>query len=180
MSKVLTQPYCRVYNFSPGPCTLPVEVLEEARDGLLNWHDAGMSVMEMSQRGKAFEGILAEAKADLSALLGIPDNYHILFLQGGASMQNTMVPMNFLLKGQTADYVVTGAWGNCPIFRAGRICTGQGHPHRQSRPQHVQLDGGPSGVMTRPWGPVGIGMVLMTWLRPVSMTATVLSPKSPT
>jgi len=111
MSKVLSQPYCRVYNFSPGPCTLPVEVLEEARDGLLNWHDAGMSVMEMSHRGKAFEGILAEAKADLSALLGIPDNYHILFLQGGASMQNTMVPMNFLLRGQTADYVVTGAWG---------------------------------------------------------------------
>src|SRR5436305_14800088 len=99
MSKVLSQPYCRVFNFSPGPCTLPVEVLEEARDGLMNWHHAGMSVMEMSHRSKAFEGIHAEAKADLRALLDIPDNYHILFLQGGASMQNTMIPTNFLTEG---------------------------------------------------------------------------------
>jgi len=111
MSKVLSQPHCRVFNFSPGPCTLPVEVLEEARDGLLNWHDSGMSVMEMSHRGKAFEGIHAEAKADLRALLSIPENYYILFLQGGASLQNTMVPTNFLGQGQTADYVVTGTWG---------------------------------------------------------------------
>lgn len=107
----MSQPYCRVFNFSPGPCTLPVPVLEEARDNLLNWNDVGMSVMEMSHRGKAFESILAKAKSDLRDLLSIPENYHILFLGGGASLQNTMIPMNFLREGQTADYVVTGSWG---------------------------------------------------------------------
>jgi phosphoserine aminotransferase len=107
----MSQPYCRVFNFSPGPCTLPVEVLEEAQEGLLNWKDSGMSVMEMSHRGKAFEGIHNEAIADLRSLLGIPQNYRILFLQGGASMQNTMIPMNICPDGQRADYVVTGSWG---------------------------------------------------------------------
>src|SRR5579863_8839209 len=107
----MSQPYCRVFNFSAGPCTLPVPVLEEARDGLLNWNDAGMSVMEMSHRSKPFEGILAETEQSLRSLLGIPANYKVLFLQGGASLQNTMVPMNFLKAGQTADYIVTGAWG---------------------------------------------------------------------
>ena len=107
----MSQPYCRVFNFSAGPCTLPVSVLEEARDNMLNWHDTGMSVMEMSHRGKAFESILADAELSLRNLLGVPDNYKILFLQGGASMQNTMIPMNFLPGGHTADYVVTGAWG---------------------------------------------------------------------
>jgi len=107
----MSQPYCRVFNFSAGPCTLPVSVLEEARDGLLNWNDAGMSVMEMSHRSKPFEGILTETEKNLRALISIPDNYKVLFLQGGASMQNTMIPLNFLREGQTADYVVTGAWG---------------------------------------------------------------------
>lgn len=107
----MSQPYNRVFNFSPGPCTLPVECLEEAREGLLNWNGTGMSVMELSHRGKAFEGIHAEAKSDLAELLGIPANYRILFLQGGASLQNTMIPMNLLGAGQTADYVVTGTWG---------------------------------------------------------------------
>lgn len=107
----MSQPYDRIFNFSAGPCTLPVEVLEEARDGMLNWNGAGMGVMEMSHRGKVFEGIHAETQASLRELVGIPDDYKIMFLQGGASMQNTMVPMNFLGGGQTADYVVTGAWG---------------------------------------------------------------------
>ena len=107
----MSQPYDRVYNFSAGPCTLEVEVLEEAKECLLNWKGSGMSVMEMSHRGKAFEGILAQTGADLRQLMNIPANYKILFLQGGASLQNTMIPMSFLGQGQTADYIVTGAWG---------------------------------------------------------------------
>jgi phosphoserine aminotransferase len=107
----MSQPYCRVYNFSAGPCTLPVEVLEEAREDLLNYKGVGMSVMEMSHRSKAFEGILAETEADFRRLANIPDNYRVLFLQGGASTQMSMVPMNFLREGQVADYIVTGTWG---------------------------------------------------------------------
>jgi len=107
----MSQPYDRVFNFSAGPCTLEVEVLEEAREGLLNWRGTGMSVMEMSHRGKAYDGIIRKAEADLRQLMGIPDNYKVLFLQGGASLQNTMVPMSFLGAGETADYIVTGAWG---------------------------------------------------------------------
>ncbi len=116
----MSQPYCRVFNFSAGPCTLPVSVLEEARDGLVNWNDTGMSVMEMSHRSKPFEGILAETEKILRALLDVPENYKVLFLQGGASLQNTMVPMNFLKEGQTADYVVTGAWGKKSL-EAGKL-----------------------------------------------------------
>ncbi|HEY3781167.1 MAG TPA: phosphoserine transaminase [Fimbriimonadaceae bacterium] len=107
----MSQPYSRVFNFSAGPCTLPVSALEEARDGMLNWNGSGMSVMEMSHRGKVYEGIFSETEANLRKLLGIPENYKILFLQGGASFQNTMIPMNYLREGQTADYVVSGAWG---------------------------------------------------------------------
>ena len=107
----MSQPYDRVYNFSAGPCTLEVEVLEEAREGLLNWKGTGMSVMEMSHRSKPFEKILNKAEDDLRELMRVPANYKILFLQGGASMQNTMIPMSFLKEGQTADYIVTGAWG---------------------------------------------------------------------
>ncbi len=107
----MSQPYDRIFNFSAGPCTLPVEVLEEARDGLMNWNGAGMSVMEMSHRGKAYMGIHQATEAALRELAGISDDYLVLFLQGGASMQNTLVPMNFLADGQVGDYVVSGAWG---------------------------------------------------------------------
>ena len=107
----MNQPYGRLYNFSAGPCTLPVEVLEEARDDLLNYKGAGMSVMEMSHRGKVFEGIMAETEASLRKLLGIPENYKVMFLQGGASLQFTMVAMNFL-HGGLADYITTGTWGS--------------------------------------------------------------------
>lgn len=107
----MSQPYDRVYNFSAGPCTLPVEALEEAKEGLLNYKGTGMSVMEMSHRSKPFEAILAHTEADLRTLLGIPDNYKVLFLQGGASLQFSMVPLSFLGAGQTADYVISGAWG---------------------------------------------------------------------
>ncbi len=107
----MNQPFDRVFNFSAGPCTLPVEVLEEAKEGLLNYKGTGMSVMEMSHRSKPFESILAEAEADLRHLLSVPENYKILFLQGGASLQFSMIPLSFLGDGQSADYIVTGAWG---------------------------------------------------------------------
>lgn len=106
----MSQPYDRVFNFSAGPCTLPVPVLEEARDDLLNYKGSGMSVMEMSHRGKVYERIIAEAADDLRTLLAIPDNYRILFLGGGATLQFSMVPISFLRHG-SADYVVTGSWG---------------------------------------------------------------------
>ncbi len=119
MSATITsQPYDRIFNFSAGPCTLPVEVLEEARDGLMNWNGFGASVLEMSHRSKAFEGILADAIADLRELMGIPENYKVLFLQGGASMQFTMLPMNLRPEGASADYVVTGAWGKKAVEAA--------------------------------------------------------------
>lgn len=107
----------RVYNFSAGPGVLPVEVLEQAQSEMLNWHGAGMSVMEMSHRSKPFDQIIAEAEADCRSLMGIPDNYKVLFLQGGASLQFTMLAMNFL-QGGKADYVTTGSWGQKAIKSA--------------------------------------------------------------
>ena len=101
--------YNRVYNFSAGPAVLPVEVLEKARDEMLNYQNTGMSVMEMSHRSKVYDNIIKEAEADLRDLLSIPQNYKVLFLQGGASLQFSMVPIN-LLKNGTADYIVTGQW----------------------------------------------------------------------
>lgn len=107
----MSQPYYRVFNFSAGPCTLPVEVLEQAREDLLNYKGAGMSVMEMSHRSAQFEAILAEAEADCRKILEVPDNYRILFQQGGASFASTMLAKNFLPADGHADYVVTGTWG---------------------------------------------------------------------
>ena len=107
----MSQPFNRVFNFSAGPCTLPVEVLESAKEDLLNYKGTGMSVMEMSHRSKPFEKILAETEADLRSLLSIPDGYKVLFLQGGASLQFSMIPLSFLSPEKTADYIVTGAWG---------------------------------------------------------------------
>ena len=99
----------RVYNFSAGPAVLPEEVLKEAADEMLDYRGTGMSVMEMSHRSKAFETIINEAEADLRELMNIPDNYKVLFLQGGASQQFAMIPMN-LMKNKVADYIVTGQW----------------------------------------------------------------------
>ena len=99
----------RVYNFSAGPAVLPEEVLKEAADEMLDYKGTGMSVMEMSHRSKAFETIIQEAEADLRELMNIPDNYKVLFLQGGASQQFAMIPMN-LMKNKVADYIVTGQW----------------------------------------------------------------------
>lgn len=100
----------RVYNFSAGPAVLPIEVLEKAGEEMTNYGDAGMSVMEMSHRSKDFEDILNKAKADLKELLDIPDNYEILFLQGGASAQFSAIPLNFMSENNKADYIVTGQW----------------------------------------------------------------------
>lgn len=99
----------RVYNFSAGPAVLPEEVLKEAANEMLDYNNTGMSVMEMSHRSKAFEEIIQTAEADLRELLNIPDNYKVLFLQGGASQQFAMIPMNFM-KNKVADYIVTGQW----------------------------------------------------------------------
>lgn len=98
----------RVFNFNPGPATLPLEVLEQAQRELLSYQDTGMSILEMSHRSKPYENIHKEAEASLKEMLGVGDNYRVLFLQGGASTQFSMIPMNFLPAGRTADYIVTG------------------------------------------------------------------------
>ena len=99
----------RVYNFSAGPAVLPEEVLKEAAEEMMDYRGTGMSVMEMSHRSKAFEEIIQSAEADLRELMNIPDNYKVLFLQGGASQQFAMIPMN-LMKNKVADYIITGQW----------------------------------------------------------------------
>ena len=110
----------RVFNFSPGPAVLPAEVLEQARDEILDWHGTGMSVMEMSHRGKAFISIAEQAEADLRELLSVPANYKVLFVQGGATLQFAGVPMNLSTAGQTVDYVNTGSWSKKAIGEAKR------------------------------------------------------------
>jgi phosphoserine aminotransferase len=111
----------RIFNFSAGPAVLAVPVLEEAQRDLLALPGLGMSVMEASHRSKAFEGILAAAIADIRALAGVPDGYRVLMLQGGASLQFSMLPMNLLTGGATADYVDTGPWSSKAINAAVRV-----------------------------------------------------------
>jgi phosphoserine aminotransferase len=108
----------RVYNFSPGPAVLPQEVLEQAREEMLDWHGTGMSVMEMSHRGKAFVSIAQQAEADLRELLNVPANYKVLFLQGGATAQFAGIPMNLATPDSVVDYVNTGAWSKKAIGEA--------------------------------------------------------------
>ena len=110
----------RIFNFSAGPAVLPTPVLEQVRDELLDWHGRGMSIMEMSHRGKDFTGVIEEAEADLRELMGIPANYKVLFLQGGATQQFAQIPMN-LLAGRSADYVLTGSWSKKAYKEAQRI-----------------------------------------------------------
>ena len=112
----------RVFNFSAGPATLPTAVLERARDEMLDWNGSGMSVMEMSHRGKEYMSIAAKAEADLRELMAIPDNYKVLFLQGGASSQFAMIPINLLGDKTTADYLLTGQWSKKAISEAKRYC----------------------------------------------------------
>lgn len=110
----------RIYNFSSGPAVLPDSVLAKAREEMLSYGGIGMSVMEISHRSPEFEAILESAKMGIRDLLRIPENYQILFLQGGASLQFSMVPMNFLSAGSSADYVITGAWGEKALIEAKR------------------------------------------------------------
>lgn len=120
----------RVYNFSAGPAVLPEEVLREAAEEMLDYKGTGMSVMEMSHRSKAYETIIQEAEADLRELMNIPDNYKVLFLQGGASQQFAMIPMN-LMKNKVADYIVTGQWAKkayqeaCIYGKANKIASSE-------------------------------------------------------
>ena len=108
----------RIFNFNPGPAVLPVEVLQEAQAELLEYKGSGMSILEASHRGKEYEAVHAEAASNIRSLLGLPDEYAVLFLQGGASMQFAMVPMNLLGEGQSADYVNSGAWASKAIKEA--------------------------------------------------------------
>ena len=112
----------RVYNFSAGPAMLPEAVLQQAQSEMLDWNGSGMSVMEMSHRGKEFVSIAAEAEADLRELMHIPDDYKVLFLQGGATTQFAMVPVNLLRGAKVADYVNTGQWSKKAIKEAQRFC----------------------------------------------------------
>ena len=111
----------RIFNFSAGPAVLPVPVLEEAQRDMLSLPGVGMSVMEISHRSKTFDDIINRAEAGIRELLGVPDNYHVLFLQGGASLQFSMMPMNFLPAGGSADYVITGSWGKKALKEAKRV-----------------------------------------------------------
>ena len=111
----------RVFNFAPGPSALPEEVLKQAQKDLLCYGDTGMSVMEMSHRSADFADILAQAKADLKDLMGIPDNYDILFLQGGASTQFSMIPLNLMVHNHKADYIKTGNWAKKAYEQAVKV-----------------------------------------------------------
>jgi len=113
----------RVHNFSAGPAVMPLAVLEEIQRDLIALPGVGMSILEISHRSKTFEDILAAAEADIRALAGIPSNYKVLFLQGGASLQFSMVPMNLLGPGQTADYIDSGSWADKAIKEAKKVGT---------------------------------------------------------
>jgi phosphoserine aminotransferase len=111
----------RVFNFAAGPATLPLEVLQQVRDEMLDWQASGMSVMEVSHRSKAFIGVAQEAESLLRALLGVPSNYKVLFLQGGATGQFSAIPMNLTTADSTVDYINTGAWSKKAIGEAKRL-----------------------------------------------------------
>ena len=102
----------RIYNFNPGPATLPLEVLKEAQAEFLNFHDSGMSILEISHRAKAYDEVHNQAKADIKELMGLGDDYDVLFVQGGASMQFTMVPQNFAVDGKIGNYVLSGSFAS--------------------------------------------------------------------
>ena len=112
----------RPFNFSPGPAALPDEVLQQAASEMLDWHGSGMSVMEMSHRGKEFVSIAEQAEADLRALLSIPSHFKVLFMQGGAIAENAIIPMN-LSRGGVADHVITGSWSQKSAKEARKYCT---------------------------------------------------------
>ncbi len=150
-------PAGRIANFSAGPAALPLTVLEKAQADLVNWNGSGMSVMEMSHRSKHFEAIITQAEADLRRLLGLTDDFAVMFLQGGATLQFAMLPMNLRARpglaegaggpGQSADYLVNGAWGQAAVKEAGRLGAARvAHSteadgfSRVSRQSELQLD----------------------------------------
>ena len=112
----------RVYNFSPGPAALPLEVLETIRNDIPDWNGTGMSVMEVSHRGKDFMEVAAHAEANLRELMGVPDDYSVLFAQGGATLQMAMAPLNLAGPDDTVDYVLTGSWGKKAAGEASKFC----------------------------------------------------------
>ena len=116
-------PHGRVFNFAAGPACLPVEVLEAAQADLLNWQGCGVSVMEMSHRGKEFTHIIQQAEADLRQLLAIPSNYKVYFLQGGATAQFASIPLNLSASDDKVDYIVTGAWSKKAAEEAAKYTT---------------------------------------------------------
>lgn len=122
MTTKKTKSMHRVYNFSPGPATLPVEVLEQVREEMLDWRGSGMSIIEMSHRGKQFMEIAGEAEQDCRELLAIPDSYNVLFLQGGATLQFASVPLNIAGPDAVVNYVNTGSWSKKAIKEAERYC----------------------------------------------------------
>jgi phosphoserine aminotransferase len=142
----------RVYNFSPGPAVLPLPVLEEAQRDLVALPNVGMSVLEVSHRGKVFQGILAECEANIRKLANVPATYKLLFLQGGASTQFSMVPMNLLGPGLWADYVVNGAWGEKALKEAKKVgAVNLAHSSgpdfkRVSKPEELKLTPGAAYV----------------------------------
>jgi phosphoserine aminotransferase len=111
----------RVFNFSAGPAVLPLPVLEEAQRDLVALPGVGMSVLEISHRSKTFEAVIQECEANIRKLAGIPENYHVMFLQGGATLQFSMVPLNLLAPGETADYITTGSWSEKAIKEAKKV-----------------------------------------------------------
>src|SRR5687768_3113879 len=126
----------RVFNFSAGPAVLPLPVLEEAQRDLVSLPGVGMSVLEISHRSKTFEAILAKTDQDLRALGKVPANYKVLFLQGGASLQFSMVPLNLLTAGATADYIVTGGWAQkarSEERRVGKECSSRGSAYHKKK-----------------------------------------------
>jgi phosphoserine aminotransferase len=148
----MTTTTTRVFNFSPGPAVLPLPVLEEAQRDLVALPGVGMSVLEISHRGKVFEGILGECEANIRKLAGIPANYKLLFLQGGASTQFSMVPMNLLGPGLWADYVLNGSWGEKAVKEAKKVgAVNVAHTtapdfKRVSKPQELKLTPGAAYV----------------------------------
>ena len=126
--------YGRTFNFSAGPAMMPEPVLEEIRDEMMNYRGSGMCVMEMSHRSPVFQQIIDEAEQDLRDLMGIPDNYKVLFIQGGATLQFSMIPMN-LMKNGKAVYIETGAWSKKAIAEAKKVRRG----HRRCFQQGQEL-----------------------------------------
>jgi len=176
----------RVFNFSPGPAALPLEVLEQARDEMLDWNRGGMSVMEVSHRGKAFMEVAAQAEADLRDLMGVPRNYQVLFLQGGASAQFAFVPMNLSGADAVADYVNTGHWSNKAILEARRYCRvhvaadAGGHYLRAPSQSELNLSGDAAYVHYTPnetIGGVEFGYIPRTGAIPLvaDMSSSILS-----